>query len=110
VNRAEYLARPEAVKAIEELAEACFAVRERGEGEDAFPDATGFLRERGVEPPGDGTIQVRHTIEEPGTTVAALAQVEPAKYKCPDGNGDCWPTNCKMIRGQWVCAWVCDCH
>jgi hypothetical protein len=108
MDRAEYFARPEAAKALEELDDTCFALRERGEGEDAFPDARSFLRERGVDPPGGGAIYVRHTVEEPGTTVEALAEM-PTKPVCPGGGGDCRPTNCKMIRGQWVCSWICDC-
>lgn len=108
MDRTEYFAHPETAKALEELEETCFALREQGAGGETFPDVVTFLRERGVDPPGARTIYVRHTVEEPGTTVETLAAM-PTKPACPGEGGDCRPTNCKMIRGQWVCSWICDC-
>jgi hypothetical protein len=84
VDRTEYFARPEAARALDELAEACFAIRERREDEDAFPNAMDFLRERDIDPPGSGTISVRHSVEEVGTTVDDL---KPGKVGCPEGKG-----------------------
>ena len=107
MDRTEYFARPEARSALEELTEACFAVRENGGDESGFPDAMGFLRERGVEPPGGGTISIRHTIEQEGTEVKDL--MTPSRPVCPGGHDGCRPTNCRMVNGQWVCSWTCDC-
>ncbi len=107
MDRTEYLAQPAARRALEELTEACFAVRENGGGESEFPDATDFFREREVEPPGGGKISIRHTIEQQGTKVEDL--MTPSRPMCPDGRDGCRPTNCRMVKGQWICSWVCDC-
>jgi hypothetical protein len=107
MEQTEYLQQPEARAALEELEEACFGARERGEPEDAYPEPAKFLRERGVEPPESGVVSIRHTVEEPGTKVEDL--IGPMRPICPGGEDGCRPTNCKMINGEWVCSWVCHC-
>jgi hypothetical protein len=103
----EYVARSEVGKALEELDSACFASRERGEGEEAFPDARQFLVERGIEPPS-GRIHVRHTIEAQDMTAEQL-KMKPERPICPDGGGECVPRNCRLIKGEMICSWICNC-
>jgi hypothetical protein len=107
MDRTEYFAQPQVAQVLQELEDACFAVRDDGEGEDAFPDAMDFLRERGVDPPGGGSIQVRHTVEESPMSREELEN-KPNKPRCPEG-GDCFPGKCKWIGGEYVCSWVCNC-
>lgn len=108
MDRTEYFAQDHVVEALGELEEAAFAARERGE--DALPDAMAFLRERGVDPPGGGGIRVVLSVEDPGTTPKDL-ESQPSRFTCPEGSsGECIPKNCKWIKGQYVCSWICDCR
>lgn len=107
MDRTEYFARPQATRALGELTDACFEARERTGDESGFPDAAEFLRERGIDPPGGGKISVRHTIEEPGTAVEDL--MTPDRPICPGGHDGCRPTDCRLVKGQWVCSWTCNC-
>jgi hypothetical protein len=106
-DRTDYLASSESQSAIQELTEVCFELSAQGKDEEDFPDAIEFLATRGVRPPGEGTIRVRHTVEEEGVQPADL--MTPSKPRCPDGHDGCLPTDCRMIKGRWVCSWVCDC-
>jgi hypothetical protein len=103
----EYFAQPQVTQALQELEDACFVVRENGGGEDAFPDAMDFLRERGVDPPDGSSIQLRHTVEEKEMSREELEN-KPERPGCP-GSGECYPRNCKWIKGDYVCSWVCNC-
>lgn len=107
MERSEYLASADAQTAIRELTEACFELSAQGKGEEDFPDAAGFLAARGVRPPGEGVIRVRHTVEEEGVQPADL--MTPSKPLCPDMSDGCHPTDCRMVNGRWTCSWVCDC-
>jgi hypothetical protein len=108
MNRTEYLAQPSVIEAIDELEAAAFAAREKGESEDSLPDSMAFLRERDLNPPEGGTIQIVLSVEEDGVTPQSLEN-QPLRPTCPDGNGECVPKNCKRINGDWVCSWVCHC-
>lgn len=106
-DRTAFMASADTRTALEELTELCFGLREQGVGEEDFPDASEFLGSRGLRPPGDGSIRIRHTVEREGAQPADL--MTPSKPLCPDMSDGCHPTDCRMIRGRWVCSWVCDC-
>ena len=108
MNNAEYFAQPQVAAAIDALEEAAFAARERGEGDDAAPDAESFLSERGVDPPDEGRIHLLLRVEDADATLEQLAN-KPLRPTCPDGPGECVPRNCKWVEGEYVCSWICRC-
>lgn len=102
----DYLAKPAVAGVLNDLVDACFGVLEEGGDEDDFPDATEFLKAREIEIPGSGTLHVRYTVEEKEIQPTEL---EPSRVPCPDGSDGCRPVNCKWIKGEYVCGWLCKC-
>jgi len=109
MKSAEYFAQPQVSEAIDALEEVAFAARERGEADDAIPDAMAFLQERGVELPDEGGVHLMLSVEEAEATPEQLLN-KPLRPICPDGSGECFPRNCKWIKGEYVCSWVCRCE
>jgi hypothetical protein len=91
---------PEVASALKDLADNVLATIERDGGEAELPDPMEHLESRGVRLASARTLRLQHT--------AAPENVQPAK-PIPPGCQDCWPTKCKMIKGEVHCVWVCSC-
>lgn len=97
-----FVERDDVRQALDELFEECAA--KHGDAGDGLPDAAAFLRERGIEPPVDGPIEVQVRV---GEDQAPSAVAQPAVRLCGE-NEEKWAyEKCAIKNGKKVCWWVC---
>jgi hypothetical protein len=94
-----FVARSDVAAALRELVETRLDMTERGRGDDELPAAVDFLEQRGIELPQDTEVRLVRTSHE--NEERALAPL------CPNGER-ARPVNCRLIRGRWVCDWICQ--
>ncbi len=95
----EFVRRPDVEAALKEISADYFAQIERGEADPTFPDAAEFLRGKGIEPPADARLELKHTIEADSNQVMGPI--------CDDQGTRAYTGDCEWVGGRYHCAWIC---
>jgi hypothetical protein len=94
-----FTSRSDVAAALQELVESRLDMTEQGRGDDELLAADDFLAQRGIELPHDTEVRlVRMSHESEEQALAPL---------CPNGER-AQPVDCRLIRGRWVCDWICQ--
>jgi hypothetical protein len=96
----DFLSSQDSADAVADLNDRLFAELETNGTLDGIDDAAALIREAGLDVPVGGTLTIMHT--------TGVEPARPIPIECPD-SGECVPTNCRWVKGQWICTWVCRC-
>lgn len=98
----EFLALPAVTKALDELAERCFAQIEADGTPGELPSGEEFLRAAGLDGKDGDKLTIAHTVSAPDVKPTAPT------IPCNGREERCIP-RCKIIKGQQHCTWICRC-